>query len=369
VSSGRRLADGGSQAIQLRQANWQGYYAVEQSLRQQPLTPGERRTVAGLLPFYNVVSETVLEAGDPATTSLLNADAELLPVKCTLHIGETIEVQTLWIDKNGEILKSELAGMNQVTYRTDRETALRPSETRLDLALRTSVTVSGLTGNPHEADFARYRVTTTEPCDVAQGFAQSACQTVSQINDSTLEITVTPRIAGPSLSIDPSTKALCLDASPWIQSADRRITELAATIPAGSPAQIATAAESLVREHVENRNFGHAMATAAEVAETRAGDCSEHALLLAAICRAHGIPTRVAIGLVYVPATQSFAYHMWNEAFVGQHWVTLDATLDRVGAGHLKMADVAFENTASLAKLSRMMTSMGKLKIEWLEVR
>ena len=41
-------------------------------------------------------------------------------------------------------------------------------------------------------------------------------------------------------------------------------------------------------------------ATAAEVARSREGDCTEHAVLLAALARARGIPARVAMGLVYV---------------------------------------------------------------------
>ena len=71
------------------------------------------------------------------------------------------------------------------------------------------------------------------------------------------------------------------------------------------------------------------------------GDCTEHAVLLAALARSRGIPARVAIGLVYQPATQSFAYHMWNELWVGDHWFPLDSTLGRgeIGAAHLKLSD------------------------------
>ena len=71
------------------------------------------------------------------------------------------------------------------------------------------------------------------------------------------------------------------------------------------------------------------------------GDCTEHAVLLAALCRARGIPARVAIGLVYVSAAQGFGYHMWNEVWIDGGWIPLDATIARggTGAAHLKLAD------------------------------
>ena len=66
------------------------------------------------------------------------------------------------------------------------------------------------------------------------------------------------------------------------------------------------------------KDFSQAFASAAEVVDTHEGDCTEHAVLLAALCRARGIPARVAIGLVYMPATHEFGYHMWTEVYIGK---------------------------------------------------
>ena len=112
------------------------------------------------------------------------------------------------------------------------------------------------------------------------------------------------------------------------------------------------------------------MATAADVVRSAEGDCTEHAVLLAAICRARRIPARVAVGLVYSPATRSFAFHMWNEVWIAHHWIALDATLGRggIGGGHLKILDSALADTASLVDLLPVLKVLGDLEIELIGV-
>ena len=49
---------------------------------------------------------------------------------------------------------------------------------------------------------------------------------------------------------------------------------------------------------------------ALETLRNRVGDCNEHAVLLAALARAAGIPAQVEAGLVYQKGR--FYYHAWN---------------------------------------------------------
>src|SRR5207245_9123611 len=100
-----------------------------------------------------------------------------------------------------------------------------------------------------------------------------------------------------------------------------------------------------------------------------AGDCTEHAVRLAAMCRARGIPSRVAVGLVYVPNLSSFGGHMWTEVYVKGTWIPLDATLGKgsVAADHIKFADSTFSDEGESAPLTSflpMVSVLGKLKIE-----
>ena len=104
--------------------------------------------------------------------------------------------------------------------------------------------------------------------------------------------------------------------------------------------------------------------------EHRKGDCTEHAVLLAALCRARGIPARVAIGLSYVSAAKGFGYHMWNEVWIDGTWAPLDATLAQggIGAAHLKLGDSSLKGTSAFGTFLPVAQVIGQLKIEILEV-
>ena len=71
----------------------------------------------------------------------------------------------------------------------------------------------------------------------------------------------------------------------------------------------------------------------------REGDCTEHAVLLASLVRALGIPARVATGIAYAPAfgerRDVFVPHAWVMAWVDGEWRGFDAALPRFGAGHI----------------------------------
>jgi len=93
------------------------------------------------------------------------------------------------------------------------------------------------------------------------------------------------------------------------------------------------------------------------VLKTKIGDCNEHAVLLTALLRAIGIPSRVCVGLVLIRS--KFCYHAWNECFIGS-WVTLDATFNQIpaDASHIKLAQ------GSLAEQAKIVALIGKLRLE-----
>ncbi|HUV35332.1 MAG TPA: transglutaminase-like domain-containing protein, partial [Patescibacteria group bacterium] len=76
--------------------------------------------------------------------------------------------------------------------------------------------------------------------------------------------------------------------------------------------------------------------------DMRAGECGAHSLLLAAFCRAVGIPARVIWGCMYTPnAGGSFGQHGWSEIYMGETgWIPVDATAaetDFVDSGHIRI--------------------------------
>jgi transglutaminase-like putative cysteine protease len=163
-----------------------------------------------------------------------------------------------------------------------------------------------------------------------------------------------------------------LNANNLIQSDDRIIKSLAASVLPDETDnwKLAAALENAVYRKMTAKNFSTAFATAAEVARSFEGDCTEHAVLLVALCRARGIPARVAVGLVYYAPQRGFAFHMWNEVWTGDRWVPLDATLGRggIGAAHLKLADSSLAGADSFSAFMPVAKVMGQLEIEVQEV-
>jgi transglutaminase-like putative cysteine protease len=68
---------------------------------------------------------------------------------------------------------------------------------------------------------------------------------------------------------------------------------------------------------------------ALETLQNRMGDCNEHAVLLAALARAAGIPAQVESGLVYQRGR--FYYHAWNVFYLGT-WITADSSMGQFPA-------------------------------------
>jgi transglutaminase-like putative cysteine protease len=82
--------------------------------------------------------------------------------------------------------------------------------------------------------------------------------------------------------------------------------------------------------------------TARNTFDTGSGECGAHSLLLAAFCRAVGIPARVVWGCMYIPNFGgSFGQHGWNEIYMGSAgWIPVDATaaeIDYIDSGHIRI--------------------------------
>ena len=99
---------------------------------------------------------------------------------------------------------------------------------------------------------------------------------------------------------------------------------------------------------------------AADVLQLKRGDCNEHAVLFAALCRAAGIPAKTIAGIVYLDG--SFYYHAWVEIYL-QKWISVDPTMNQFPADvtHIKFVE------GELDKQLLLLGIVGKLAIEVLE--
>lgn len=168
-----------------------------------------------------------------------------------------------------------------------------------------------------------------------------------------------------------------LESSAMIDCKDERIVQLAEKAVYGiDDADLmakAAAMRKFTSRYISNKDLDIAFASASEVAQLRSGDCSEHAVLLCALLRAEQIPSRVAMGLVYVKSFMNkrnvFGWHMWTQALIDGKWVDLDATLPvRYHAGHILTSTTDLSGGAAGDEMMSALNLIGNLQIEVVDV-
>jgi len=153
-----------------------------------------------------------------------------------------------------------------------------------------------------------------------------------------------------------------LEPEPLIQSGDERIQSQARRVVRWSirgrndPRTAASRLNDWVYSNLR-KEMSFSIPSATQILETRQGDCNEHTVLYVAMARALGLPSRVAVGLVYLEG--SFFYHAWPEVWLGE-WVAVDPTLGQfpAGAAHLRFI------TGGLAQQVEVARLIGSLRIE-----
>ena len=150
--------------------------------------------------------------------------------------------------------------------------------------------------------------------------------------------------------------------SPFVQSDDPLIVQQVKKIisPWDSDAVRAKKIMDWLYRNIEKRPV-LSVPNATETLENRVGDCNEHAVLLAAMARAAGIPAQIEAGLVYQRGR--FYYHAWNVLYLGE-WITADATLGKMPADvtHIRLVRGGADRQIDL------MGVIGKLKLEIVEL-
>ena len=206
-------------------------------------------------------------------------------------------------------------------------------------------------------------------------------QQAEQIDDRSVRVVI--NLAEPLDAGGDVDTANFLKPSRWLDNADPVVVQLARRATRDGPDDPAGRAEAMrqfVNQHVSEKALDLGFASASEVARDGRGDCTEHAVLLAAMLRADGIPSRVVSGLIYATRfageSDVFAFHMWTQALIasdsGARWVNLDATLPggvSFDATHIAVATSALSDERSGDALLPVAELLGRLSIEVEAVR
>jgi hypothetical protein len=131
----------------------------------------------------------------------------------------------------------------------------------------------------------------------------------------------------------------------------------------------ALALRAKVHDYIDEKNMSTAFASASQVARSKEGDCSEHAVLLCGVLRAAKIPSRGVMGMVYVPQFGGpngvFGWHMWSQALIDGTWVDLDATLKTpYSVGHIATVTTSLADEDFAAEMGGIIATIGNLEVE-----
>ena len=342
----------------------------DRSLSDSPLKPGESRSFKTFMPEFSKVVNVKMTADDYRVTKLHDgSEKSLLKVRVFQSILPGIGMR-VYLDKDGEALRTEADLLGMVTYNVPREVALEEiAGAELDVATNTLIKVRNPPIGLHSRQKAVYRIKTKgrNPSDF---LPPGGTQAVTPIDDETATLTVTSIKPPKNIQRSRNEQPDYLGDTQFLQADDSRVQEHAHRAAAGSadPGTIAVRMEQYVYKELKKKNFSTALASAAEVAKSLEGDCTEHACLLAAMLRVEKIPSRVAVGLVYAERFGAFGGHMWTEAWLDGKWVPLDATLGKggIGAGHIKLADSSFadEGPSPVTSFVPLMNMLSNVTID-----
>ena len=338
------------------------------------------------------------ELGKVGTVTVTKA-AAAAPVE--LPTGETRELtavtvaqdvlpfpSTLYVDADGEPVfdSTDFLGQQLVTYEVSKEEALRALFDKgrddggggTDMGFDMLVSVDRVP-NVHRTKWIVYEVA-VEEAEATELFLTADSQQVEPLANGRARVTVTGLPVVPTATAGAAPEFA--GSTRYLQSDDARVIAHAkAASPAGAPAgRVAADCAAYVGRTLTNKGFSTALASAAEVAENLAGDCTEHSVLCAAMLRARGVPSRVCVGLVTIPGRGQMGGHMWVEAYLDADgpdgpaaplWVPLDPTITggAIGGGHLLLgrSDLNEDAAAPIASFLPMLEVIGRLTVDVLE--
>jgi hypothetical protein len=369
----------GMGAVQENTLVWPKGAVMAEGLR---LIELEKKLKEGTSYDVNVFSPGIMAAvysrvkvGAKQDVDLLGRIVSLTKVETVMSMPGTGEIASIgYIDEQLRALKSimPMAGMNVEMLACTKEFAMsnnQPAEI-IDKMFLTSPEPIEDVGSAKSITYYLKPIAQTTNLMIPS----SDNQQVQKLEDGTVIVKVEP-VSMPMGGTFPykgtdANIAEMIKPGRFVQSDDANIISLAkqAVGDAKDSAEAAKRIEEFVSKYVKDISLSVGYASATEVAASRRGDCTEFAVLCAAMCRAAGIPAKVTVGVAYVndfEGKTGFGGHAWTEAYIGGKWAGLDSAfkagaLGKFDAGHIALAS----GNGEPANFFNMATTLGKFRVE-----
>lgn len=353
---------------------WQSHYwgpiGLQQAMLAKPIALGEQRQLSLLMPIRFEIAATQLNCQHRASIAMPDGDVrEALEVDIQMTPpGDSPPLQSvIWIDEQGNLIKTFSPASDQVAFTTTRDAATLQIVPADQLLTATAMTVAGLIAEPTRATQTLFEITargTRSAADQPPAIQPQPGQWLRKLDSGTYQLHASAsRPAAQASSFEtakPAPSDADLSPGKLIDSNDPLVAQLSQTAAIRLSNQRDLAVDLAVGVHalIAAKESVDDWVSASEVANQQAGDCKGRAVLLAAMLRARKIPARVAIGLVYLPSEPQprMVFHAWTLAYIEGKWVQLDparpngvASADRILLGSSDLAtDDEFELVASV---------------------
>ena len=285
--------------------------------------------------------ESTVGASEPV--DLPDGNRDLTRIEQVIHLPGTQTSTVTWVDADLTVLKMAmpLMGYDLTMLACSKACAQAPNQSSDILSHAMMAVPTGLSAAELQTGVILKLSATGPgvPLKLADTDEQQATTTPGgvEVRIAPLDVRAAP---------DREDKPTAADSQPndWLQSTAPEIVVLArrGVGKATQPREQMLNLEQFVRSYIRTKDLNVGYASALEVARKPEGDCTEHAVLLAALGRAIGIPTRVVDGLAYTDhyagAEHVFVPHAWAQAFVDGHWQSFDAALHGFDAGHIALS-------------------------------
>ncbi|MBN1362940.1 MAG: transglutaminase domain-containing protein [Sedimentisphaerales bacterium] len=336
-------------------------------------------TTSIFMPSLTQVFDANIVIGDKRNVDLLGRVVKLTEVTTTLKgpaLGQV--TSTSYVDDDMKMLKSvaPLMGMEFEMISCAKEFALGDEDV-VELIGAMFVDSPTRLNNLSSAASITYWLAPNAGAEFTLPTTDS--QTVEHLADGRIKLVIRPVAASaggtfPYEGNDPGLLA-ALKPTRFLQSDSEEIVALArkAVGDTQDAAEAARRIEAFVAEYIENKSLSVGYASAAEVASSRQGDCSEFAVLTAALCRAVGIPSQVVAGVAYVSdfgGHEGFGGHAWTQAYIDGKWVGLDAAFKSSGRGGYDAGHIALAvGNGEPADFLNIASTLGHFRIEDMAVQ
>jgi hypothetical protein len=380
---------GQTQRYHLPRLSALGPEAVRRMTLAVPLKPGQSFSFDTFEPDYPqavVVESGTVVGQETRNVRGVNRTLWKLTSKDSLMTGLTT---TTWVDDHANDVEEldVLPGLGEMhEYVSDRAECMKQPE-GAEIFASTLIHPDRALPSPHDLGQAIYRLIPLDPGQTIKLWDQGE-QHVLSSEPGACEVEVTaPRYTADDAlwklpHADTPELHPYLQASAYLEVNAPEIQALAKQAVGNekNPVRAAHLIERFVRSYITKKDLNVGFGSAEETAKSREGDCTEHAVLCAALGRAAGLPTRCVVGFGYIPpgdeeptiaeavdaSTGIFGFHMWAEAWIGpDEWVPMDAALDGFDVGHIAITKSALEEVNPIVDLNTpVFQLMESLKIE-----